>query len=95
MTKRSLSFILALVMCFAAFAPCALAETQDRGKISYGAVSRFTENLICEAHTEISLTGYEEVGGEMHAIAMVAAEGSPNMVIIADLDTDQVLHQHW
>ncbi len=93
MTKRSLSFILALVMCFAAFAPMAMAEENaDRGKIGYGAVSRVTENLICEAHTEISLTGYEEVGGEMHAIAMVAAEGSPNMVIIADLDTDQVLH---
>jgi len=93
MTKRTFAFLLALVMCFVAFAPCALAEeATDRGNISYGALSRVTDNLVCEAHTEISLTGYEEVNGEMHAIAMVTAEGSPNMVIICDLDTDEILH---
>lgn len=96
MAKRSLSFILVLALCFSVFAPMVMAEkTQDRGDIGYGPVTMFSDgNLICEAHTEISLTGYEEVGGEMHAIAMVAAEGSPNMVIIADLDADTVIHKY-
>ncbi|MDO4618278.1 MAG: stalk domain-containing protein [Clostridia bacterium] len=94
MTKRSLSFILVLAMCLTAFAPMAMAEDAaapvEREKIMYGTPTEFTDGeTLTEAHTELSLTGYEDG----HAIAMVTAEGNPNITTIIDLDDEKVLHK--
>ena len=99
MAKKSLSFILALIVALTAFAPCVLAAddkfatTDARGKIGWGALTTVTDNhTIMAAHTEMLVTGYEEVNGEMHAIGMVTADGSTHITTIVDLDEDKVLH---
>ena len=90
---------MALVVALTAFAPMAMAAddkfatTDARGKIGWGALTTVTDNhTIMAAHTEMLVTGYEEVNGEMHAIGMVTADGSTHITTIVDLDEDKVLH---
>jgi len=94
--------ITALILMFAfvmSFVPtmAATGSTTARGSISYGAATQFTEDhTILAAHTEVSVTGYEMVDGEKHAIAMVTAtgtddQGTVNHTSIIDLEDQKIL----
>ncbi|MDO4618282.1 MAG: hypothetical protein Q4B31_02025 [Clostridia bacterium] len=87
--KKLLSVLLMIAMAFTMVTPVAFAEDTNEIGFSYGAPIRY-EPTIKEAHTELTLTSYEDG----RPILLVSAEGSGEVITtIIDINKEEIIHE--